>query len=85
MGCFVQLLLLLFCCLPNEASDSLLVFALYIGNPQLTNGKVLIADDEIGSICAARLCLVYVPAWAVNHVCNTVSQWNSSGACGRRK
>ena len=37
INCFVQLLLLLFGCLPSETSDSLLVFALYIGNPQLFN------------------------------------------------
>ena len=49
MDCVVQLLFV-FCCLPSETSDSLLVFALYIGNPLLTNGNVLIADDVIGSI-----------------------------------
>ena len=31
-------------CLLSETSDSVLVFAVYIGNPQLTNEKVLIAD-----------------------------------------
>ena len=62
MDLFVQFFLLLFGCLPSETSDSLLVFALYIGNLQLTKGKVLIADDVIGSISAPLSCLLYVPA-----------------------
>ena len=85
MDCFLQQLLLLFGCLPSETSDSLLVFAFYIGNAQLTNSKVSIADDVIGSIFAALSCLVYVPAWAANHVCDAISQLNLSGARGRQK
>ena len=50
INCFVQLPLLLFGSLPSETGDSLLVLALYIGNPQLTNDKVLIADH-------VKLCL----------------------------
>ena len=84
MDCVVQLLFV-FGCLPSETSDSLLAFALYIGNPQLTNGNVLIADDVIGSISVSLSCLLYVPAWAANHVYNAISQLNSSGTCGRRK
>ena len=37
---FSAIALALVCCLASETSDSLLVFAVYIGNPQLTNDKV---------------------------------------------
>ena len=85
INCFLQLLLLYFGCLASETSDSLLVFALYICNPQLTNGKVSIVDEVIGSISGALSCPVYVSTLAANHVYNAISQLNSSGARGRRK
>ena len=84
--CVVQLLFV-FGCLPSETSDSLLVFALYIGNPQLTNGNVLNADDVIGSISVSLSLGSIVRSGLSGKPCvyNAISQLNSCGACGRRK